>query len=629
VTEFRWDIQGLRAIAVLVVVWFHINPELLPGGYIGVDVFFVISGYLIIGFIHRDLKAGTFQLKTFYLKRAFRLFPALFAMVAASAVAAYAVLLPDELVRFFDSMVATLFYYSNFYFYAQADYFNTAMKFAPLLHTWSLSVEEQFYLVFPWLLIWAVWKKWRTGVMLLAVGSASFLLSLLFLDIDPAFAFFASPTRFFQFIAGGLVAVLWGNARLRPLWADMAVLAGLVMIVFSAVRFDETTPFPGLYALVPTAGAALIVWAGGHMRVLKWSLVNPLFSFIGNASYSIYLWHWPLIVFYKLKYSPNLSSAEQVALFAGTLVLGALSWQFIEQKTRLKRVDRPTLRPVAAMMAGSALFSLGVWGIYRFLPPSHLEYRHKAYQYLNHVAEGMRAGECFLTSKYNDFKFYQKEKCVTYEEGKKNYLLLGDSHAAHYYRAMAEMLEENETLTQVTSSGCPPVMPFSGGKQCRDLHSWAFNTLIKEKHFNTIVISANWFYAAINNMKGIRETLAYLTHYTNRVVVLGPSMQYAQSLPRLLVELPEGMESTQIYKKAGRYKLFKKLDKQMRQMLRMKGVIYISTFEALCDEKGCTTVTPEGVPVNFDEGHLTYEGAKYILKKIGSVVFDRNISEAK
>jgi peptidoglycan/LPS O-acetylase OafA/YrhL len=621
--SFRWDIQGLRAIAVLAVVIFHIDPQLLPGGYIGVDIFFVISGYLIIGFIHRDLIQGEFSLSRFYVKRVYRLFPALFVMVAVSTVFAYWILLPDEARNYLYSLASTLFYYSNFYFYSQADYFNTAMKFAPLLHTWSLSVEEQFYLVFPVILIWIYYKRWSTVFVLGLIGLLSFGLSILLIDKDPAFAFFASPTRFFQFIVGGVIAVALQQKRPSAIWSDLLVLTGMVLSIVPMFLYDETTPFPGLYALVPTLGAGLIVFAGARMYYLRPLLENVIFKYIGNASYSIYLWHWPLIVYYKLKFSPNLSSLEEWMLFTLSLLLGFLSWMFIEQRTRLKSTQSITLRPLAGVAAGSILFTSVSVAFFHFVPSGHIEYRHKAYQYLNHVAEGMRAGECFLTSKYNDVKFYQKEKCVTYEEGKKNYLLIGDSHAAHYYRALHEMLDENETLTQVTSSGCPPVIPFRGAKKCYDLHSWAFNDLIREKHFDTIIISANWYYVWLKHKTDIKKTIEELLKYTDRVVILGPSMQYSQSLPRLLVELPEDANSSTLCYTAGKYKFFSIIDRQMRAFLKMDGVVYISTFDALCDGKGCCTVTPEGVPVNFDEDHLTYEGAHYILKKYEKQIFDR------
>jgi len=621
--NFRWDIQGLRAIAVLAVVIFHINPELLPGGYIGVDVFFVISGYLIIGFIHRDLQLKTFTLSRFYVKRVYRLFPALFVMVAVSTVFAYWILLPGEAADYLYSLVSTLFYYSNFYFYSQADYFNSAMKFAPLLHTWSLSVEEQFYLLFPIILIWIFRKDWSTAIVLSVIGILSFLLSILLIDKDPAFAFFASPTRFFQFIVGGIIAVALQQKRLSSLWSDLLVLTGIVLVVVSMFFFDETTPFPGLYALVPTLGAGLIVFAGAGMYYFRILLVNPAFKYIGNASYSIYLWHWPVIVYYKLKYSPNLSHKEEWMLFGISLLLGFLSWVLIEQRTRLQHGERVTARPLVAVFVGSMLFSSAVVAFFHYVPSKQIEYRHKAYQYLKHVATGMRAGECFLTSKYNDVKFYQKEKCVTFEKGKKNYLLIGDSHAAHYYRALHEMLGENETLTQVTSSGCPPVIPFRGAKKCYDLHSWAFNDLIKEKHFHTIIISANWYYVWLQHKADVKKTVSELLKYADRVVVLGPSMQYSQSLPRLLVELPEDGNSSTLFKTAGKYKFFSIIDRQMRSVLKIDRVVYISTLDALCDGKRCLTVTPEGVPVNFDEDHLTYEGASYILKQYETVIFDR------
>jgi hypothetical protein len=175
----------------------------------------------------------------------------------------------------------------------------------------------------------------------------------------------------------------------------------------------------------------------------------------------------------------------------------------------------------------------------------------------------------------------------------------------------------------VTSSGCPPVIPFRGAQKCYDLHNWAFNDLIREKHFDTIIISANWFYTWIKNRQNVKKTIEILLNHTDRVVVLGPSMQYTQSLPRLLVELPEDGDSGLLFKKASRYDFFSKLDNQMQAFLNMDRVVYISTFDAVCDGTHCRTVTPEGIPMNFDDSHLTYEGAHYILKKYEKQIFDR------
>lgn len=619
--NYRLDIQGLRAIAVLSVVLFHINPILLPGGYIGVDIFFVISGYLIMGFIWRDLKHESFTLLHFYTRRVYRLFPALFTMVIFTTIAAYFILLPSENVLYIKSMLSTLFYVSNFYFYSQASYFNDAMEFYPLLHTWSLSVEEQFYMLFPLLLIWIYRHQAKKIVFLLIVMALlSLLLSQWYVGYDASFAFFSSPTRFFQFITGGIVAIYLQSHKPSKRGNDMAVIVGIIVLLGTLYFYNEHTPFPGLNALLPSFATALVLYYGLQMHLARVILENRYMVFIGNASYSIYLWHWPLIVFYKLKVSPTLSVSEAFLLFTLSIGLGILSWYFIENKTRRHTLSKVTLKPILTVLAGSVIFSALVVSIFHYLPYEKRQYKNKAYQYLDFNTSDFRDGKCFLTSKYNDIKFYDKQECVTYEAGKKNYLLLGDSHAAHYYYAMKSLLHKNETLTQVTSSGCTPIMPYQGIQRCTELMYWAYNTLIPSKHYDTIILSAHWGYV---NHQGIVDTVKYLQKYTNRIVVLGPSMQYTQPLPRLLVELKEGEDSNLIYKKAGKLKQLHLIDYAMEHYFRLNKVTYISTLNILCNERGCKSITENGTPVNFDKSHLTNEGAYYILKKIEGNIFDR------
>lgn len=619
--DYRWDIQGLRAIAVLAVVLFHINPLWLPGGYIGVDIFFVISGYLIMGFIWRDLSHNQFNLLQFYTKRVYRLFPALFAMVLVSSFAAYFILLPNENELYLKSMFSTLFYISNFYFYTEADYFNDAMEFYPLLHTWSLSVEEQFYMLFPLLLIW-IYKNHKKHIftVLILTGLLSLALSEWYVHIDTSFSFFASPTRFFQFIIGGIIAISLQHTQPSKRLGDVGVMGGLVLIGISIYWYSEKTLFPGLSALLPSLGTGLILYFGVHAYYSKFILENKFVDMIGNASYSIYLWHWPLIVFYKLKVSPNLSFNEQLLLLVLSIFFGILSWKMIENKFRKKEFKRLTLKPILNVLGVSIfLFLLSVI-IFTYYPSKKLRYQDKANEYLKYDSSKFRAGTCFLTSKYNDVKFYDKEECITHETGKKNYLLFGDSHAAHYYSALAELIEEDETLTQVTSSGCSPLLPHSGAKRCVGLNTWAYDELIKQKHFDTIVLSAHW---GVVNKKNFQNSLNELLKYTDRLVLLGPSMQYRQSLPRLLLNLKENEESSQICKSAGVYDKLSTINGIVKSYVTMDNAIFISTLDTLCNSKGCTTITVNGAPINFDNGHLSHEGALYILQRVEKEIFDR------
>lgn len=623
--KFRWDIQGLRALAVLAVVIFHIDRTLLPGGYIGVDIFFVISGYLIMGFIWRDLSSNSFSLSEFYSKRVYRLFPALFVTVAATSIAAAFILLPTEYGTFFKSLVSTLFYYSNFFFYTQADYFNDAMEYAPLLHTWSLSVEEQFYLLFPLLLIF-IYKKFRPQVVwiLLAVAILSLILSEATLRYDAAFSFFASPSRFFQFIAGGMIAIGVSRNRFPAILNMLLAVAGLILIVLSFVYYNKYTLFPGIHALLPTAGTALLLFAGMADNGMSRFMGNSVFKLIGNASYSIYLWHWPVIVFYKLKVSPNLSRTEEVTLLAVSLILGYLSWKFIETRTRRKRFTKSGKGLIALVFGTSMTLIVFVAGVLYTVPKLFEQSHSKAYRYLDYHADNFRVGECFLSTQYNDMKFYNKEKCIVFNADKKNYLLLGDSHAAHFYSALEAEKHSDESVSQATASGCPPVLHTRGAKGCIEMMQWVYKDLIPHKHFDTIIYSANWWYFKLED---VIKTINYMLHYTDRVVVMGINMQYKQPLPRLLVEWGD-TNTSQIYKKAGYYEAMSKYDKVMQRFLKGKiGVEYISILNVECSkEKGCRTLTEEGVPVDFDDSHLTPEGARYIIKAIENKVFKRGDS---
>jgi len=618
---YRWDIQGLRAIAVLAVVIFHINPQLLPGGYIGVDIFFVISGYLIMGFIWRDLNKESFSLVTFYVKRVYRLFPALFVMLLLSAVAAYFILLSDESVDFVHSFISTLFYISNFYFYLEVDYFNEAMKFSPLLHTWSLSVEEQFYIIFPIILL-LVYKRVNEWLfpILVALAILSLLLSELSIHWDESFAFYASPTRFFQFILGGVVAIYLQKYTLSQTLNNLIATVGFVLIILPMFLYTEKTLFPGLHALVPSFGTALILFSGlqrGHTTLF---LSNSVFKLIGNASYSIYLWHWPLIVFYKLEVSPSLSSLEQITLFSASILFGYLSWRYIENSTRLAYKRSDGLKVIYFTIGSSTVVSLLAFYSFSGVSYRSLESQSKASQYLDYKADNFRAGECFLTSQYDNVDFFDKNKCITHSNGKKNYLLVGDSHAAHFYSALAKVIKEDETLSQVTASGCHPTLPYSGTKRCSSLVKWAYEELIKEKHFDTIILSAHWAYA---DKQSLLSAIKLLLNYTDKIIVLGPNMEYLQPLPRLLVKAPEGEDTKMIYKRAGNYKAVASVDYHMKKYLDVEKVKYISILRVLCSQDGCRTTARDGTPITFDSGHFTHEGAYYVVKQIEKRLFDR------
>lgn len=612
---FRQDIQGLRAIAVLAVVVFHINPWALGGGFIGVDMFFVISGYLITGIIWRDLSNGSFSLTDFYVRRVRRLFPALFAMAGTCILLAYLIFLPEEIISFGKSLIASIFYVSNFFFYSQTDYFASDLELSPLLHTWSLSVEEQFYLFFPLLLLF-VYRKFAAKVIaiLVALAVLSLVVSQALLSIDMSLAFFSSPTRFFQFLAGSIIAIAPNYSGAKPLKECLNVV-GLVIIFGCLFVIDSKTPFPGVNALYPTIATAMIIFAGQTRGLLTSRLLSvwPA-QFFGKISYSMYLWHWPLIVFYKIQYTAAPDKFEKIGLLVASIVLGYLSWRFIESTMRYKAGRTTQLRPIYTSLAFSVLIS--AFGFY-FAVSDGLKFRFSEQQlflshYIDYEPEDSREGTCFLSTRYARFDYFKKDVCVKFDATKPNYLLIGDSHAAHFYGALRSELG-NVNLTQVTSSGCRPTIDFSGSDYCTSLMRWAYAELISKHHFDAIIVSGRW---ASSDLSSLKETVDMLSKYSEKLFILGPIVTYDQALPRLLARSFPNVSDSDLLIKATNYESIKKIDSSFKKMTFSPSAHYVSILDAICPSGNCIKVTPQGIPMQWDYGHLTYEGSREVIARL-------------
>ncbi|MHA6325021.1 acyltransferase family protein [Roseivivax sp. CAU 1753] len=336
--KYRRDIDGLRAVAVLPVVLDHAHVPGFGGGYVGVDIFFVISGFLITRILAEEIAAGRFSLVSFYERRARRILPALFAMILLVLVAGWWMLVPGQYEAMAESVIATTFFFSNYHFlWIASDYFAPGAEFMPLLHTWSLAVEEQFYIVFPLLLLGATALMRHQAWMLVALLSAvSLAYATTLVATDPVAGFYATPGRAWELGAGALVAML--GARVvpsRPV-ANALSLGALGAIAASVVLYSATTPFPGLAALPAVLGAACLIWTGAThdtvaARILGWA---PLVG-VGLVSYSLYLWHWPVLVAARLWVGDGVLSPGLTALaIAAALILAVLSWRFVERPFR-------------------------------------------------------------------------------------------------------------------------------------------------------------------------------------------------------------------------------------------------------------------------------------------------------
>ncbi len=374
--SYRPDIDGLRAIAIIAVVLFHAGIAGFRGGFVGVDIFFVISGYLITGHVYRDAVGGNFSLASFYARRARRILPALLFVILASTAIGFILLSSNEYSDLSKSTLAALFGVSNIYYYLSINYFGPASDHLPMLMTWSLGVEEQFYIFLPWIIVIGL-RFFGRGIIaiLAALCGASFLYSIVSLRGDPSFAFYMLPTRAWELGLGGMLALAelrgFSPFRGRPHLAEFVAAAGLACLAVAIFWLDSSVLFPGVLALLPTLGAALVIAAPGTVtgRLLA---LRPL-VFVGLVSYSWYLWHWPLLSFARVTALWPLGRNAALIIVGLSFALAVLSYYAVERPFRRRKAPNgATLLRYGGAMTAAALILVGViaWrGLPQRLPP--------------------------------------------------------------------------------------------------------------------------------------------------------------------------------------------------------------------------------------------------------------------
>jgi len=339
-TKYRPDIDGLRAIAVIPVVLFHANFLFFSGGYVGVDIFFVISGYLITNILLNDINDNQFSIVTFYERRVRRIFPALFAVLIATSIVALVIMLPTELDSYGRSLFSSTFFYSNYHFMFDADYFSAPAETKPLLHMWSLAVEEQFYIFFPvYLYFVSKYAKKALGLITILAIITSFIYSLLLINTAPSDAFYSAPARAWELLIGSLLAIYPARHNLKSSAANILGITGLSLITYAIFFYNKQTQFPGINAILPVAGTALIIYSGSTTNSLTRKIlsISPLIK-VGLISFSLYLWHWPIMVFYNMYSIAPPAATEIMSLLLITLAVSYASWRFIETPFRKRRV---------------------------------------------------------------------------------------------------------------------------------------------------------------------------------------------------------------------------------------------------------------------------------------------------
>ncbi len=598
--EYRADIDGLRAVAVLSIVLAHLGIKEFHGGFVGVDIFFVISGFLITGILARSLKSGRYSIAEFYSRRVIRIFPALFVMLVTVTVLALIFLLPGELVRFAKSLAATSLFGSNMVFFSEAGYFDASSDIKPLLHTWSLGIEEQFYVLWPLILAAAAGaRKSRLALIIASVALVSLLAAAFMVSHAVSAAFYLLPFRAWELAAGGLL-VFVNRVHLRWLNELLAAL-GIGLIAVAIWRFTSATPFPGLAALFPVGGAVLIIFAGPQTLVSKVLALGPA-TWIGRLSYSLYLWHWPVIVFSKIGLLLPATPAVMAGQFAISLALAYASLRWVETPFRDARERWSTPRVLicalvmmAATVAVASVMILAKGFPQRFSPS---EQALAAYTDTDFEARFQR-GVCFAVDPGAEVD----PACLASSGARPSVLLTGDSMAAHLWPGLSAYRGEYE-VRQSTMVGCRPGVYPNPDTKCQR-HSRELLTEWAPDHRPDVVVLAGRWQAY--DMTTLEQTTRFLRDRNIAVVVVGPPPIYTMQLPRLLVKADQTNDPTL----ADRYlePTSFDIDAQLRAIAEKNGARYVSLIDNLCQGRRCRTLAKPGAPMQFDYGHFTPEGS--------------------
>jgi peptidoglycan/LPS O-acetylase OafA/YrhL len=488
---YRPDIDGLRAVAVMIVVLFHAWPNWLKGGFIGVDIFFVISGFLITSIIVQELKNEKFSIRQFYARRVRRIFPALITVVLATLAFGWYVLLKNEFEQLGKHVLGAATFVSNFVLWNEAGYFDNDHTTKPLLHLWSLGVEEQFYLVWPLML--SLFFRRHAGILLfLAITlAASFLFGLYATYNAPVAAYFSPVTRFWELASGGLVAYLLSRDGPTVRWPLLMSAAGIVLIALGAMLIDGQTPFPGAWAVLPVAGTCALIMATKDSWINKRLLGNPLMVRIGLVSYPFYLWHWPLLSFGYIVLGERPPVEIKALLVLGSLVLAFLTYHLVERP--IQRTPKQA-KAIKALLASMVCFAIVGTFVARGLVPERI-YTNGTEVYLGALNDvGFPVPE-MKPLKYGSSVFQQISGA-----GEGATILIGDSVMEQYAPLVAQGLGNNsfnrKSIIFATAGGCPPIpgairLPRIRFPTCGQTVADAYK-LAAAPEIDTVVIAAAW-----------------------------------------------------------------------------------------------------------------------------------------
>ena len=653
---YRADIDGLRAIAVLPVVLYHAGVPEITGGFLGVDVFFVISGFLITSIVATEVAAGRFSLLSFYERRARRILPALTVVVLSTLVVGWFFLVPTEYRDLGQSTLATALFLSNIYFKSEIDYFSPAAEFAPLLHTWSLAVEEQFYLFFPPMLAAIFAWRGRSAVLWAVIGLTvlSLAAAAVLLPIKPGWVFYLIFFRAWELGVGALLALSTFSAPRHVLPREVIGVAGLLAILVPVFLYDANTPFPGLAAVPPVFGTAAIIYVGSSSlgSIVNRLLAHRFLVWIGLISYSLYLWHWPILAFVRIGMA-HVALPLNVGLIAVavSVVIAWVSYRFIERPFRIRSRFRFTRKAIFSLSA-AMLFAMVLTG-------SVLHFTSGMPSRLTPIAAAISA----VTDDQNP----DRKKCfgrqpkdglcpigsaVTASEPV-DFLFWGDSHAEamRYGVDRAARTTEKSGLF-VGTNACPPIRDIRRTPEslrCTALKNSVMAFLEDRADIQLVVLAARWSFVVEGSRyrresgspfrlewsgdkrarpdgddnaslfeAGLRSTVLEILASGREVVILGPIPEVGWSVPNVLARYemgirffePPRLTAADFRRRAGATE-----EILLRVATANSGVRYLPLSDVFCADGECSIRDEDGLPLYVDDDHISRSAAEQWLSE--------------
>lgn len=621
--KYRADIDGLRAVAVLSVVGFHAFPGWIVGGFIGVDIFFVISGFLISTILFANLRNNSFSYLEFYQRRIRRIFPALLVVLLASLGFGWVGLLATEYQEVGKHTLGGIGFVANLVLWGEAGYFNSSAETKPLLHLWSLAIEEQFYIIWP-VLLGLVWKrKWNFLIIASAIALLSFGVNVLSFPEHAEAAFYSPLSRFWELMIGGLLAylILYKPEAINK-YRNAQSIIGFSLLIVGLVFINKARAFPGWWALLPTFGAALLISAGPAAWCNRIVLSNKVAVWFGKISYPLYLWHWPLLsMALILNGEQQTSRMMRIGLVFLAIMLAWLTYKLIET-------------PIRVHNKGATLQLVGVFCLAGLVATTVMLFDGLPHRTVNKDETRVFLDQYRKLHKFGLSDYYQErcdfydwpnagnkgvidKACTTVTGDRPVYLLWGDSHAQALSFGFRQNISPKVQLALIATSGCKPKLqndPSNGANKaaCQMSNDYAMEFIKKNKPARVFVAQSqnheltNWL-----------EVARFVESNQGELVLVGPVPQWEPSLPTIVVKnlkverdyIGEGLDTKII-----------ETNKKLRETYIDSKVRYISIIDKLCRSNECLArVTSSDDPFNLlvlDYGHLTPVGSDFVVNHV-------------